>query len=37
MIRVYRSPDGIGRCITLGGEQAPAPLELVRTFSDDER
>lgn len=38
MIRVYRSPDGVGRCITFDdAHEPPPPLELVRAFSDDER
>ena len=38
MIRVYRSPDGVGRCITFDdAHEPPPPLELVRGFDDEER
>jgi hypothetical protein len=37
MIRVYADPECGTRCITFKDEQAPASLELVRAFGDEER
>jgi hypothetical protein len=37
MLYVYRTPDCHARCITFDDGAPPAPFELVRAFSDEER